>query len=105
MTTTQAHTDTAAKAHVFRVLVPDKLADEGLDFLRGQPDVEVLSKPGVSEDELAAMAGEFDGMIVRSGVQVTAKVLENPGRLKAIARAGVGVDNIDLEAATARGIL
>ena len=49
--------------------------------------------------------GEYDALIVRSGAKVTAKVLEKPGKLKAIARAGVGVDNIDLEAATAKGIL
>ena len=89
----------------FRILIPDKLAEEGLEFLRSQPDVEAVSKPGISEDELAGMAGDFDGLIVRSGIQVTAKVLAKPGRLKAIARAGVGVDNIDLDAATEAGIL
>jgi D-3-phosphoglycerate dehydrogenase len=54
---------------------------------------------------LAAAVGAYDALIVRSGAKVTAKVLQNPGNLKAIARAGVGVDNIDLEAATAKGIL
>jgi D-3-phosphoglycerate dehydrogenase len=92
-------------AEKFRILAADKLAPEGLDFIRAQPDVELTNKPGPDEDELAAMIGDFDGVIVRSGVQVTAKVLANPGRLKAVARAGVGVDNIDLDAATARGIL
>ena len=62
-------------------------------------------KIGLKEDELAAAVGEYDALIVRSGAKVTAKVLENPGKLKAIARAGVGVDNIDLDAATAKGIL
>ncbi|MCC7193593.1 MAG: phosphoglycerate dehydrogenase [Phycisphaeraceae bacterium] len=89
----------------FKILAADKLADEGLDYLRSQPDVELVNKPGLKEPELAAIAGEHDAMIVRSGVTVTAKVLENPGRLRIIARAGVGVDNIDLEAATSRGIL
>lgn len=89
----------------FRILAADKLADEGLDYLRSQPDVELVNKAGIKEDELAKIVGEHDAMIVRSGVTVTAKVLENPGRLKIIARAGVGVDNIDLEAATAKGIL
>jgi D-3-phosphoglycerate dehydrogenase len=91
--------------HTFHILVPDKLAEEGLDFIRSQPDVELVSKPGIKEEELAQIAGNFDGMIVRSGIQVTAKVLAHPGKLKAIARAGVGVDNIDLDAATAAGIL
>jgi hypothetical protein len=54
---------------------------------------------------LGFSAFTYDALIVRSGAKVTAKVLENPGKLKAIARAGVGVDNIDLEAATAKGIL
>ena len=89
----------------FKILAADKLAQEGLDFVRSQPDAELTSKPGLSEDELAAIVGEYDGLIVRSGVQVNAKVLENSGRLKAVARAGVGVDNIDLQAATAKGIL
>jgi len=89
----------------FSILAADKLAQEGLDYIQSQPDAELVNKPGLSEDDLAAIAGEHDGMIVRSGVQVTAKVLAKPGKLRAIARAGVGVDNIDLEAATAAGIL
>lgn len=108
MTTTAANTTSgpnAAKTALFRILAADKLAPEGLDFLKQQPDVELVNKPGLSEADLAAIAGQHDGMIVRSGVQVTAKVLANPGRLKVIARAGVGVDNIDLDAATAAGIL
>ena len=91
-----------------RILVPDKLADEGLSYLSSQPDVELTSKPGITEDELAKIAAEYDGMIVRSGIKVTGKTLlasGMPGRLKAIARAGVGVDNIDLQAATDKGVL
>src|SRR5437868_4963867 len=87
-----------------RILVADKLADEGLEFLK-QTGVDFDTKVGLKEDELAAAVGEYDALIVRSGAKVTAKVLENPGHLKAIARAGVGVDNIDLDAATANGIL
>src|SRR2546430_17172842 len=87
-----------------RILVADKLAEEGLEFLK-QSGVSFETKVGLKEDELAAAVGGFDALIVRSGAKVTAKVLEKPGQLKAIARAGVGVDNIDLEAATAKGIL
>src|SRR5271155_4688426 len=87
-----------------KILVADKLADEGLDFLK-QSGVAFDAKVGLKEDELAAAVGGYDALIVRSGAKVTAKVLANPGQLKAIARAGVGVDNIDLEAATAKGIL
>ena len=84
-----------------RVLVADKLASEGLDYLKqsGIPfDV-------IDPKELAAKIGGYDGLVVRSGAKVTAAVLENPGNMKVIARAGVGVDNIDLPSATAKGIL
>src|SRR3954469_24109300 len=87
-----------------RILVADKLADEGLDYLKST-GIEFDVKVGLKEDELAAAVGGYDALIVRSGAKVTAKVLTNPGNLKAIARAGVGVDNIDLEAATSKGIL
>src|SRR2546422_2429954 len=87
-----------------RILVADKLAEEGLEFLK-QTGIEFDTKVGLKEDELASAIGGYDALIVRSGAKVTAKVLENPGKLKAIARAGVGVDNIDLDAATAKGIL
>jgi D-3-phosphoglycerate dehydrogenase len=87
-----------------RILVADKLAEEGLEFLK-QSKAAFDAKIGLKEEELAEAVGEYDALIVRSGAKVTARVLEKPGKLKAIARAGVGVDNIDLEAATARGIL
>ena len=103
--TDPAETAEAGSKGPFRILAADKLAAEGLEYIDSQPDCELVNKPGLSEDELAAIAGEHDGMIVRSAVQVTPKVLEKPGRLRVIARAGVGVDNIDLEAATNAGIL
>jgi len=87
-----------------RILVADKLADEGLELLK-RSGMEFDVKVGLKEDELAEAVGSYDALIVRSGAKATAKVLANPGRLKAIARAGVGVDNIHLETATAKGIL
>lgn len=89
-----------------KVLVADKLAEEGLEVLRASGaafDVRV----GLKEAELAeaVATGGYEALIVRSGAKVTAKVLENPGALRAIARAGVGVDNIDLDAATGKGVL
>jgi len=90
---------------MIKILVADPLAEEGLERISEMEGVEADVKTGLSEDVLAAIVGQYDGMIVRSGVKVTAKVLENPGRLRAIARAGVGVDNIDLEAASRAGIL
>jgi D-3-phosphoglycerate dehydrogenase len=68
-------------------------------------DVEPVVRLGLSEDELAKVVGEYDGLIIRSGAKVTAKVLANPGKLKGIARAGVGVDNVDIPAATQKGII
>ena len=87
------------------ILVGDKLAKKGLDYLNSFDNVAVDVKTGLSEDEIASIIGRYQGLIVRSGVQVTAKVLANPGSLRAIARAGVGVDNIDLNAATRAGVL
>jgi D-3-phosphoglycerate dehydrogenase len=87
-----------------RILVADKLAAEGLEFLK-QSGIAFDEKHAPKEEEFAQIVGQYDGLIVRSGAKVTAKVLANPGELKAIARAGVGVDNIDLEAATGKGIL
>jgi D-3-phosphoglycerate dehydrogenase len=90
---------------VINILVTDKLAEEGLDLLNATENVEVTVKTGISEDELAQIIGDYDGLIIRSGTQVTAKVLENSGRLRGIARAGVGVDNVDVSTATEKGIV
>jgi D-3-phosphoglycerate dehydrogenase/(S)-sulfolactate dehydrogenase len=87
-----------------RILVADKLADEGLALLE-QSQTAYDVRVGLKEDELAGAVGQYDALIVRSGAKVTARVLEKPGALKAIARAGVGVDNIDLNTATEKGIL
>jgi len=87
-----------------KVLITDKLAQEGIDLLDSIDGVEPVVKTGISEDELAKIIGRYDGLIIRSGTKVTAKVLANPGKLKAVARAGVGVDNIDIPEATRKGI-
>jgi D-3-phosphoglycerate dehydrogenase len=90
---------------MIKVLITDKLAQEGIDLLNSIDGVKAVVKTGISEDELAKIIGEYDGLIVRSDTKVTAKVLANPGKLKGVARAGVGVDNIDVPAATRKGIL
>ena len=77
----------------------------GVDWLQAQDAVEVESKPGLPPEELAKVVGEYDGMIIRSGAKVAAEVLANPGKLKAIARAGVGVDNVDVPVATTQGVI
>ena len=88
-----------------KILVADKLSQVGIDWLKEQSDVEVAVQAGLSPPELAKIVGEYDGMIIRSGVKVTAEVLASPGKLKGIARAGVGVDNVDVPLATAKGII
>jgi D-3-phosphoglycerate dehydrogenase len=85
-----------------KVLISDKLAQEGIDILREEFEVDV--KTNLSEQELIDIIGEYDALVVRSATKVTKDVIEN-SKLKVIARAGVGVDNIDLDAATRKGII
>jgi D-3-phosphoglycerate dehydrogenase / 2-oxoglutarate reductase len=90
-----------------RVLVTDKLADEGLELLRAEPGIEVVVATKLAADPpgLKAALGQADGIVIRSGTQLTADVLAGQTRLRAIVRAGVGVDNIDVPAATRQGIV
>lgn len=87
----------------FRVLVSDPLAEEGLAILQKACEVDV--KTDLSEDGLCGIIGNYDALIVRSGTEVTARVIGAGQRLKFIGRAGAGVDNIDTDAATRRGII
>jgi D-3-phosphoglycerate dehydrogenase / 2-oxoglutarate reductase len=86
-----------------RVLIPEKLAVPGITLLQKDFDVDVLLD--LSPDDLLKKIGEYDGLIIRSATQVTAEVIEKAENLKAIGRAGIGVDNIDIEAATKRGVI
>lgn len=90
---------------MLKILVADQIADEGLAALRARSDISFEIKTGLSPDALGKMVGEFDGLIIRSGVKVTREALASPGKLRVIARAGVGVDNVDVPAATAAGVL
>lgn len=90
---------------MYRILITDKLAQEGIDLINSMKDFEAVVRTGISEDELASIIGEYDGLIIRSGTKVTAKVLEKPGQIKGVARAGVGIDNVDVPVATRKGIL
>src|SRR5438445_2468780 len=87
-----------------RVLISDKLEPPGLDLLR-QEGIELDERHGLTGAALQEAIRAADGVIVRSGTRITADLLENPGRLRAVVRAGVGVDNIDVAAATRRGIV
>ncbi len=88
-----------------RVLVTDKLAEEGLALLRAEPSLEVVVTTKLDPAGLCAALAEADGIVIRSGTQLTADVLRDQPRLKVIVRAGVGVDNIDVPAATRQGIV
>jgi len=90
---------------MIKVLITDKLAQEGIDLLNSMDGVEAVVKTGISAEELAEIIGEHDGLIIRSGTKVTPEVLAKPGKLKGIARAGVGVDNINIPEATKKGII
>jgi D-3-phosphoglycerate dehydrogenase len=90
-------------APVQRVLVREPIAEGGIELLRGDFEVEL----GYEMDgaELAERIGEFDALLIRSGTQVTGELIDRARRLKVIGRAGTGVDNVDVEAATKRGIV
>lgn len=86
-----------------RVLVCDKVSQSGVDILNAVAETVVVGSPG--EDELIGLLGGCEALIVRSATRVTARVLDAAPRLRVVARAGVGVDNIDVEAATRHGVL
>ncbi len=88
-----------------KVLVSDSLSKEGLEILEQAEGLEVDYKPGLSEDELAAAIKGVDGLVIRSGSKVTAKVLAAADQLKVVGRAGIGVDNVDLKEASRRGVI
>ena len=90
---------------MLKVLVSDKLPDEGLAILTGEEGMQVDVNTGLPPEELKKIIGEYDGIIIRSGTKLTADVLSAAGNLKAIARAGVGVDNVDVPTATQLGVV
>jgi D-3-phosphoglycerate dehydrogenase len=88
-----------------KVLVADDIAAEGVDSLRAQPDLHVEVRLGLKEAELCAAVTDVAAIIVRSATKITRKVLEAARQLKVVGRAGIGVDNIDVEAATELGVV
>src|SRR5579871_2970782 len=87
-----------------RVLIADKLSPAAVAIFK-QRGVEADSKPGLSKEELLAIISDYDGMAVRSATKVTAEVIKAAKKLKVIGRAGIGVDNVDVPAATAAGVI
>ncbi|MEE2835015.1 MAG: hydroxyacid dehydrogenase [Myxococcota bacterium] len=88
-----------------RILISDAYAQEGLEKLEQAADVELVNRPGMGAEELLTVIDSFDALGVRSATKVTPEVIAaSKGRLKAVVRAGVGVDNIDLAAAAEAGV-
>jgi D-3-phosphoglycerate dehydrogenase / 2-oxoglutarate reductase len=98
--TTAAATNGAPRA---RVLVAERIGRSGVELLEEHFDVELGL--GWSREELADRIGEFDGILIRSATKLDAELIDRAGRLRAVGRAGVGVDNVDVPAATKRGIV
>lgn len=88
-----------------KVLVADPVSDRGIAELQEGGIIDVTVKTGLKEDQLLEIIGQFDGLVVRSQTKVNAKVIEAAKNLKVVGRAGVGVDNVDVESATKRGII
>ena len=87
-----------------RVLISDKLSPAAVAIFK-ERGVEVDVKPGLDKEELAKIIGDYDGLAIRSATKVTAKLLEQAKKLKVVGRAGIGVDNVDIPAATAHGVI
>jgi D-3-phosphoglycerate dehydrogenase len=88
---------------LMKVLVSDSLAEEGVRRLESGAEVDVITN--LSPEELIQKIKEYDALVIRSGTKVTADVIKAADRLKVIGRAGVGIDNVDVEAATKKGII
>ncbi len=89
-----------------KILITDRIAREGIDLLRAQlPEAQIDERPGLKPDQLKAIIGDYAALMVRSETQVTGDVLAAAASLKIVGRAGVGVDNIDTDAATRQGII
>ena len=87
----------------YRVLVKEKIADAGVDLLREHFDVDV--RTDMEEAELPKEIASYDAIVIRSATKLTEDVIQHATRLKVIGRAGIGVDNVDVPAATRRGIV
>lgn len=89
-----------------RILITDRIAQEGIDLLRSElPEAQIDVRYGLKPEQLKATIGDYTALVVRSETQVTEDILAAAAQLKIVGRAGVGVDNIDIEAATRQGIM
>ena len=88
-----------------KILIADPISKRGVELLRANPAFQVDENTGLKEDQLCQIIGEYDALIVRSQTKVNKRVLEAAKKLRVVGRAGVGVDNVDMDAATRRGII
>ncbi len=88
-----------------RILVSDNLAEVGIEKLRSVPEFQVDVNTGLSHEELCRVIKDYDALVIRSATKVRADVIEAAEKLKVVARAGIGLDNVDVEAATKRGVV
>jgi D-3-phosphoglycerate dehydrogenase len=86
-----------------KVLITDPISEEGIEVLKAEAQVDI--KEGLKQDEIIAIIGGYDALMVRSQTKVTAPIIEAGKKLQVIARAGVGIDNVDVEAATRCGVV
>jgi D-3-phosphoglycerate dehydrogenase len=87
-----------------KVLISDKMSQAAVDIFRNR-GIEVTVKPGLTPGELRGIIGAYDGLAIRSATKVTRELLDAAGNLKVVGRAGIGVDNVDLKAATSHGVV
>ncbi|MBW1974712.1 MAG: phosphoglycerate dehydrogenase [Deltaproteobacteria bacterium] len=90
---------------MYRILISDPLAEAGVEKLKGVPEFEVEVNTSLTPEELKEVVKEFDALVIRSATKVTSDVVNAGERLKVIARAGIGLDNVDIEAATRKGVV
>src|SRR5215468_1148282 len=88
-----------------KILVADPISQRGLEELSRDGALEVVVKTGLTESQLVDFVTDFAALIVRSQTKVTARVLNAAKKLRVVGRAGVGVDNVDVETATRRGVV
>jgi len=88
-----------------KVLVSDSLSPQGVKILQETPGIEVDVNTGLTPEELKGIIGQYHGLIIRSATRVTAEIIEAAHHLKVIGRAGIGLDNVDVPAASKRGIV
>lgn len=90
---------------MFKVLVSDALGDAGIDIFRDTEEIDVDVKTGLSPQELKAIIEDYDALVIRSATKVTEEILDAGKNLKVVGRAGIGLDNVDIPAATKRGVV